>query len=84
MRRLLRLAAMALAALPGVAAAQSASTLRVVLVNDLASLDPVVSTAAFVRNHGFLNYDQLFALDSKGEAQPQMVGAWSKSPDGMS
>jgi len=84
MRRLLRLAAMALAVLPGVAAAQSASTLRVVLVNDLASLDPVVSTAAFVRNHGFLNYDQLFALDSKGEAQPQMVGAWSKSPDGMS
>ena len=77
MRRLLRLAAMALAALPGVAAAQSASTLRVVLVNDLASLDPVVSTAAFVRNHGFLNYDQLFALDSKGEAQPQMVGAWT-------
>lgn len=84
MRRLLRLAAMAVAALPGLAAAQSPATLRVVLVNDLASLDPVVSTAAFVRNHGFLNYDQLFALDSKGEAQPQMVGAWSKSPDGMS
>jgi peptide/nickel transport system substrate-binding protein len=62
----------------------SPSTLRVVLVNDLASLDPVVSTAAFVRNHGFMNYDQLFALDSKGEAKPQMVGDWSVSPDGMS
>jgi peptide/nickel transport system substrate-binding protein len=54
-----------------------------VLVNDLASLDPVVSTAAFVRNHGFMNYDQLFALDSKGQAQPQMVGDWNRSPDGM-
>jgi peptide/nickel transport system substrate-binding protein len=85
MRRLLRLAAFAVAALPGLAAAQSpsANTLRVVLVNDLASLDPVVSTAAFVRNHGFMNYDQLFALDSKGVAQPQMVGDWSRSPDGM-
>ncbi len=82
MRGLLSLAVMAFAALP--AMAQSQSTLRIVLVNDLASLDPVVSTAAFVRNHGFMNYDQLFALDDKGEAQPQMVGAWSKSPDGMS
>ena len=82
MRALLRLAALALAALPCMAQAQS--TLRIVLVNDLASLDPVVSTAAFVRNHGFLNYDQLFALDTKGEAQPQMVGAWSVTPDGMS
>ncbi len=58
------------------------STLRFVLVNDLASLDPVISTAAFVRNHGFAVYDQLFALDSKGVAQPQMVGKWSVSADG--
>ena len=78
MRRLI--AAALLVALPAMAppsSAQAQSTLRIVLVNDLASLDPVVSTAAFVRNHGFMNYDQLFALDSKGEAQPQMVGAWS-------
>ncbi|PZW49114.1 peptide/nickel transport system substrate-binding protein [Humitalea rosea] len=59
-------------------------TLRIVLVNDLASLDPVQSTAAFVRNHGFMVYDQLFALDSKGVAQPQMVGAHEVSADGMS
>lgn len=84
--RALRLAALIAAfAVPLQAQAQapSQSTLRVVLVNDLASLDPVVSTAAFVRNHGFMNYDQLFALDDKGEAQPQMVGDWSVSPDGM-
>ena len=40
------------------------TTLKVVLINDLGSLDPVQSTAAFVRNHGFMVYDQLFALDS--------------------
>lgn len=59
-------------------------TLRIVLINDLSSLDPVQSTAAFVRNHGFMVYDQLFALDSKGVAQPQMVGAHEVSADGMS
>jgi peptide/nickel transport system substrate-binding protein len=75
------LAGAALSALLALPAA--AQTLRVVLANDLASLDPVQSTAAFVRNHGFMVYDQLFALDSKGEAQPQMVESFERSPDGM-
>ncbi len=74
------LAAPAWAQGPG---AQGAGALRFVLVNDLASLDPVVSTAAFVRNHGFMVYDQLFALDGKGEAKPQMVEGFTVSPDGM-
>lgn len=76
------LAAAALSLAPGLAAAQS--TLRVVLINDLASLDPVNSTAAFVRNHGFMVYDQLFALDSQGVARPQMVQSHEPSADGMS
>ena len=69
----------------GPAAAQPApsGTLRIVLQNPLASLDPVVSTAAFIRNHGFLVYDQLFALDSRGEARPQMVERHEVSADGM-
>jgi peptide/nickel transport system substrate-binding protein len=58
-------------------------TLRVVLVNMLASLDPVLSTAAFVRNHGFMVYDQLYAFDSRGEARPQMVDRHEVSADGM-
>lgn len=84
-RHRLRLSAFAaLAALASMPApAQTPSTLRFVLVNDLASLDPVISTAAFVRNHGFMVYDQLFALDSKGEAKPQMVDSFTVSPDGM-
>lgn len=52
------------------------------LVNDLASLDPVQSTAVFVRNHGFLVYDQLFALDSHGDPKPEMVDTSDKSEDG--
>jgi peptide/nickel transport system substrate-binding protein len=70
-----RLAAMvaASAIALGAGAALAQSSLRIVLVNDLASLDPVQSTAAFVRNHGFMVYDQLFALDSQGVARPQMV-----------
>lgn len=58
------------------------SVLRVVMINDLTSLDPVQSTAAFVRNHGFLVYDQLFALDSKGEPRPEMVESFTRSDDG--
>jgi peptide/nickel transport system substrate-binding protein len=57
-------------------------TLKIVLSNPLASLDPVVSTAAFIRNHGFMVYDQLFGLDSKGEAQPQMVARHEVLADG--
>ena len=58
------------------------TTLKVVMMNDLSSLDPVASTAAFVRNHGFLVYDQLFALDSHGNPQPEMVDRFTTSPDG--
>ena len=65
-------------------AAAAAQTLRIVLINDLTSLDPVFSTAAFVRNHGYFVYDQLFAFDDKGVARPQMVEDYSVSPDHMS
>jgi peptide/nickel transport system substrate-binding protein len=83
-RRALALAAAVLLPMgPAAAQAPAQSTLRIVLINDLASLDPVMSTAAFVRNHGFMVYDQLFALDSKGIAQPQMVDTHGVSADGM-
>ena len=83
MRRTALLAILA-ALLAAPAAAQPAprDTLRVVLVNDLASIDPVASTAAFARNHGFMVYDQLMALDSAGAARPQMVDRHDTSIDG--
>jgi peptide/nickel transport system substrate-binding protein len=61
---------------------EAETTLRIVLRNDLASIDPVSSTATFARNHGFLVYDQLYALDSKGEPRRQMIGSEEVSPDG--
>ncbi len=49
----------------GPAAAQSNKTLRVVMHSDLKILDPIWTTAYIVRNHGYLIYDTLFALDDK-------------------
>lgn len=80
------LAAAALLAGLGAAPARAQApnaTLRVVLSNEMTTLDPVLSTAAFVRNHGFMVYDQLFALDSKGVPRPQMVETYTPSPDAM-
>jgi peptide/nickel transport system substrate-binding protein len=71
-----------LSAAPASAQAPS-QTLRVVLINDLTAIDPVLSQAAFVRNHGFFVYDQLFAMDSEGRAKPQMVDTYTASPDGL-
>lgn len=82
MRWILGWMAVALLAL-GANAAQAQSTLRIVLINDLSSLDPVQSTAAFVRNHGFMVYDQLYGLDSAGVARPQMVESGTVGADGM-
>nr|WP_305123362.1 ABC transporter substrate-binding protein [Roseomonas sp. GC11] len=81
-------AALAAAPLAPAARAQApapapAGTLRVVLSSELTSIDPVLSTAAFVRNHGFMVYDQLFALDSQGVARPQMVESVTRSEDGL-
>ena len=60
---------------------QSAKPLRVVMHSDLKIVDPIWTTAYIVRNHGYLIYDQLFALDAKLEPQPQMVESWTVSDD---
>ena len=72
-------ALLALVALPGPARAQS--TLRVVMHSDLKIVDPIWTTAYIVRNHGYMVYDTLFAMDGKGEIRPQMVDRYEVSPD---
>ena len=67
--------------LAGPAAAQSNKTLRVVMHSDLKIVDPIWTTAYIVRNHGYLIYDTLFALDGKLKPQPQMVESWTMSDD---
>ena len=69
--------------LAGPTAAQSNKTLRVVMHSDLKILDPIWTTAYIVRNHGYLIYDTLFALDGTLEPQPQMVDSWTVSDDGL-
>ena len=61
--------------------AQKPNTLRVVMHSDLKILDPIWTTAFIVRNHGYMIYDTLFALDGNLQIQPQMVDKWSVSDD---
>lgn len=69
----------ALTHLASLAAAQT--TLRVAMHSDLKIVDPIWTTAYISRNHGYMIYDTLFAMDAKGEIQPQMVDKYEVSPD---
>jgi len=57
------------------------NTLKVVMHSDLKIVDPIWTTAYITRNHGYLIYDTLFAMDAKGDIQPQMVGKYGVSAD---
>ena len=58
-----------------------AKTLRFIMRNDLRVLDPMWTTAYVTRNHGYMVFDTLFALDSKFQPHSQMVGDYAISPD---
>ncbi len=57
------------------------TTLKIVMHSDLKIVDPIWTTAYITRNHGYMIYDTLFAMDAKGEIQPQMVEKFETSPD---
>lgn len=48
---------------------------------DLRILDPIATTAYITRNHGYMVYDTLFAMDEKFQVKPQMVDKWELSKD---
>jgi peptide/nickel transport system substrate-binding protein len=79
--RLLALAAALPLALASGAPASAQTTLRVVMHSDLKIIDPIWTTAYIVRNHGYLVYDTLFAMDAKGEIKPQMLERYEVSRD---
>jgi peptide/nickel transport system substrate-binding protein len=58
------------------------SVLRVIPHADLKNIDPIWTTAYITRNHGYLVYDTLFAMDKDLKPQPQMVDKWETSADG--
>lgn len=70
--------AMVITALPTAAAAQ---TIKAVMHSDLKTVDPLVSTQYIVRNHGYLVWDQLVAMDEKDVVRPQMADKWTVSAD---
>ena len=84
MRVLFRvLAAMAalLTAMGAVSVASAQTTLKVVMLSDLKILDPIWTTAYIVRDHGYMVYDTLLAIDAKLEIKPQMLDSWKVSDD---
>ncbi|MBS7811889.1 ABC transporter substrate-binding protein [Roseococcus pinisoli] len=61
--------------------AQGRRVIRAVPIGDLRILDPIWTTAYITRNHGYLVWDTLFALDEQGVPRPQMVDSFEVSPD---
>jgi len=51
--------------------------------SDVKILDPVFSGAYITRNHAYMIYDTLFAIDEKLQVKPQMVDSWTTSDDGL-
>ncbi len=83
-RRLFAASAALLAGLslwsPG-ASAQDKNTIRAVMHAPLRITDPIITTAYIIRNHGYMIYDTLFAMDADQKIQPQMVEKWETSAD---
>jgi peptide/nickel transport system substrate-binding protein len=57
------------------------TTLRAVMHSDLKIVDPIWTTAYITRNHGYMIYDTLLAVDEHLEPKPQMVESWTVSDD---
>src|SRR5688500_10001028 len=79
---------LAAAALIAVAAgpwtgAVAQKTLKFIPQADLRILDPIATTAYITRNHGYMVYDTLFAINDKFEVKPQMVEKHELSKDGL-
>ena len=77
------LAAGATLTTPAIARGQPSRTLRFVPQADPAILDPIVTTGLVTRNHGFLVFDTLYAVDAQYVAQPQMVAGHRVADDGL-
>lgn len=76
-------AASTLAAGPYVHAQKKGGLLRAVPHADLKVLDPIWTTGYITRNHGYMIFDTLFAMDANLKAQPQMVDRWTASANKM-
>ena len=76
------LASAALMAMPNLVRAEAQSTITFVPHADLASLDPVWTTADITRNFSLAVYDTLYGFDAEFNVQPQMAAGHTISDDG--
>lgn len=76
------LASAALMAMPNLVRAETQSTITFVPHADLASVDPVWTTADITRNFSLAVYDTLYAFDADFNVQPQMATGHTISDDG--
>jgi len=60
---------------------QTQTKARIVMHAPLRVLDPILTPAYITRNHGYLIYDTLFAMDAHSRPQPEMVDTWKVSDD---
>src|SRR3954462_8462627 len=65
----------------GALSAAAQTTLRAVMHSDLKIVDPIWTTAYITRNHGYMIYDTLFAMDEKGEIKLQLLDKYDVSAD---
>lgn len=59
------------------------SRFRAAMNIELQILDPHITTATVTRAFGYMVYDTLIAMDSKGVFHPQMLDGWQVSDDRM-
>src|SRR5258708_10762347 len=80
LRRLLYLGAGAVVAGLAVSPPADAKTIIAVMHSDLRIIDPGFTTAFITRDHGYMVYDTLLAMDENFKIQPQMAD-WKVSDD---
>jgi peptide/nickel transport system substrate-binding protein len=82
-RRQFVLGTASLLAAPAVARAAASDVLRYVATTDVASIDPIWTTAQQTRDYAFLVYDTLYGLDDSLQPSPQMVEGHVVEADGL-
>ncbi len=75
------LAGSAALATPRVSRADAQKVLKFIPQADLASFDPVWTTADITRNHAYMVFDGLYGLDNRYRPHPQMVAGHTISSD---
>ena len=75
------IAAVLAAGAPAALAQSSGKTLKFIPQADLRILDPIFTTAYITRNHGYMVYDTLLAVDDQFNIKPQMADSWTVSAD---